>query len=473
MIKRWLKKVFLYLFLALTGIYLLLVVGLYTVSLFAGGDVDLSSSKKEVFSEHKMKLLDSGLDSLRERILLIRGAKKTIELEFFIFDLDDSARLLMHELIDRAQAGVKVRLLVDFSQPIFKLSPAYAKYLKEQGIEIRYYNTAPIYRFASVQHRSHRKILIADDLEAIVGGRNIADEYFDMDPVYNFLDTDVWVRGEIVPFIRQGFDQYFDSELASSPETESIDGEQYSRIVDFFKNREASSTILSKLNIDKHELPLHTCSNIIFITDPPSSSSDHRQIFSTLLELSADIEKRVDIESPYFVVGKGGYDIFKALSDKNIDLHVVTNGLYSTDATYVVSSLVYKLWSLSKIKLNLSVMNGNPVREQTSSDFVNVERWGLHAKRMVIDNKHTLVGTYNIDPRSANLNSELVIICKNNPQFAGEVLKSMDLRKSQSSRVITNGSVENYSAITDKASWKQQFTMYLMLPLTNMLEFLL
>lgn len=433
----------------------------------------MTSTKKQVMSEHKIQLLDTGLDSLKARINLIRSAKKTIELEFFIFDLDDAARLMMHEMIDKSKAGVKVRLLIDFSQPIFKLSPAYAKYLEAQGIEVKYYNTAPLYRFARIQHRSHRKILIADDQGAIIGGRNVADEYFDMDPRYNFIDTDILIKGEIVSFIREGFDQYFVSELATKPDSSDVDKESYARVTDFFKNRESTEKILAKLNLETLTRPEHTCNDITFVTDPPSSSTEHRQIYSTMVEMSKEIKSRVDMESPYFVIGDDGYDLFKKLSDNKIEFNVLTNSLLSTDATYVVSSLVYKLHALSKLNMSISVMNGKPVPEQSSKDFVDGARWGLHSKRMVIDNTHVLVGTYNIDPRSANLNSELIVVCRNNPALAREVLKSMDERMLQARRVLKNGQIENFFAITEGASAKQKIAMVLLLPLTNMFGFLL
>ncbi|MCC6137428.1 MAG: hypothetical protein IT287_02260, partial [Bdellovibrionaceae bacterium] len=340
-------------------------------------------------------------------------------------------------------------------------------------IEIKYYNTAPLYRIASVQHRSHRKMLIVDDNSAIIGGRNIADEYFDMDPEYNFLDTDVLVQGEVVKFIRSGFDQYFSSELAAVPDAESVDTENFARITDFFTNRQNSKKILEKLQINNYSKKEHVCTDVIYVTDPPSSSSDDRQIFATMVALSKDIQSRLDIESPYFVIGQGGYDLFKTLSEKNIEINVLTNSLVSTDATYVVSSLVYKLYALQKIKMSLSVMNGKPVAAQSSADFIQETKWGLHAKRMVIDQKHVLIGTYNIDPRSANLNSELIIICKDNKEFAAEVLKSMSDRKLQSRRVLNKGEVESVFAVTDGASFNDKLKMVLMLPLSSMFEFLL
>ncbi|MFT5447340.1 MAG: putative cardiolipin synthase [Gammaproteobacteria bacterium] len=101
---------------------------------------------------------------------------------------------------------MRARLLVDFSLAVFKLRPAYAHELAQAGVQARDYNTTTIARFFSVQHRTHRKILLADGRSAIVGERNIADDYFDLSAHYNFLDSDVSISGDIVGAMRESFD---------------------------------------------------------------------------------------------------------------------------------------------------------------------------------------------------------------------------------------------------------------------------
>ena len=146
-----------------------------------------------------------------------QSARKSIALEFFIYDVDDASRLLTQALIKRAREGVQVRILVDFSAPVFKLKPAYARLLGEAGVKVRYYNTSALYRLVSIQHRSHRKLLIIDEATVLTGGRNIANDYFDLSDHYNFLDSDLEVTGPIVKTVLQSFDVYWNSRLATEP----------------------------------------------------------------------------------------------------------------------------------------------------------------------------------------------------------------------------------------------------------------
>ncbi len=467
------RRCLLYFFCALVGLYFVIGLGLFTLSKLAVmNGVEMQSTRGEFKSPHKISLLDRGVDSLHARIQLIRKAQKSIEMEFFIFDLDQTSRLLMHELITKAQQGVNVRILVDFSKPIFRLKPAYAKYLSQFGIQVRYYNTAPLYRVVSIQHRTHRKMLVVDGAEMIIGGRNIADEYFDMDPEYNFLDSDIWVEGEVVQFVQQGFDDYFESEMAHTPEVELVEEDRFLETQSFFEDREALAQTLSLVQKhSQHEWPQYPCDDVVFVTDPPSIAEEHHEIFRELARLSKGIEKEVLLESPYFILGQGGLDIFEQLANRGVKVRVLTNSLNSTDATYVTSAMASKLFEIKKYGVELHLMKGNPSASQSS---ISTEaRWGLHAKRGVIDGKHTLVGTYNIDPRSANLNSELILICKDSAELAEATIKSMKERLLVARLMVAEGKLKDFSALSSGASFSTQVLMVLLMPLSSLFQFLL
>ncbi len=467
------RKCWIYTFLTLVGLYFFVAIGLFIISKMAVmKGVDMESTRGEFKSPHKITILDRGVDSLSSRIQLIRKANKSIEMEFFIFDLDQASRLLMHELIKKAKAGVHVRILVDFSKPIFRLKPAYAKYLSQFGIQVRYYNTAPLYRIVSIQHRTHRKMLVVDAEEMIIGGRNIADEYFDMDPVYNFLDSDILVQGEVVLFVREGFMSYFESKMAYQPDTEEVDPEAFEQTRSFFEDTNALGKTegLMQQNISRG-LPAFPCHHVIFVTDPPSIAEEHHKIFRELADLSKEVESDILIESPYFILGKGGLDIFKKLAERDIMVRVLTNSLNSTDATYVTSAMASHLFEIKKYKIDLHLMKGSPSPIQSSIAFD--ANWGIHAKRAVIDYKHTLVGTYNIDPRSANLNSELMLICKDSPDLAKAVASKMEERLAVANQMIHQGELKDFSALSSGASIKTQILMVLLMPLSSLFQFLL
>ena len=210
---RLLKKIALAIVAAVVAVYLVFAIGL-TVLEWVGREnnpgVEQSLIARST-APHTITHIDQGAASFQRRLELIASARTSIALEFFIYDVDDASRLLTQALIRKARDGVQVRILVDFSAPVFKLKPAYARLLGEAGVKVRYYNTSAFYRLVSIQHRSHRKLLIIDEETVLTGGRNIANDYFDLSDHYNFLDSDLEVSGPIVKTVLQSFDLYWNS----------------------------------------------------------------------------------------------------------------------------------------------------------------------------------------------------------------------------------------------------------------------
>ncbi len=172
---------------------------------------------------YQLTLVEYGEDALKLRIHLIRAAQRYIDLQNFILRKDDTGQLVLHELLDAARRGVKVRLLLDqmfsFSDVQYLLRLAMA----HNNFEIRFYNPS-FYKakmanhdwingmaccFRRVNQRMHNKLLVVDDLAGLIGGRNIADRYFDYDPNYDFKDRDVLVFGSTAREMRQSFDWFW------------------------------------------------------------------------------------------------------------------------------------------------------------------------------------------------------------------------------------------------------------------------
>ena len=174
--------------------------------------------------QHRLTLIEYGEDALRLRIHMIRAAQRYVELQNFILRGDDTGVLILNEMLDAARRGVKVRLLLDqmfsFSdvEYLVRLTMAHANF------EIRFYNPS-FYKakmanhdwingvaccFRRVNQRMHNKLLVVDDLVGLIGGRNIADRYFDFDTNYNFKDRDVVVFGEAVREMRESFDWFWE-----------------------------------------------------------------------------------------------------------------------------------------------------------------------------------------------------------------------------------------------------------------------
>lgn len=476
----FLRKVLRYSVLGLLGLifsfYLIFAFGLKVLEVIVTKNPEevaesLFARSKE---PHQLMHFDQGAASFHRRLQLIESAKKSIELEFFIYDVDEASRLLTQALVKKAKEGVAVRILVDFSAPVFQLKPVYARFLADSGVKVRYYNTSSAYRVVSIQHRSHRKLLIIDGATVLTGGRNIANDYFDFSTHYNFLDSDLEVTGPIVKTVLASFDVYWGSRLSVDPvlaETRDPEAER------FFLPKHADLEILGKVKsagesyVKQHQM--HVCNDLSFVTDFPNHGEASRKVFNAIVEVLRDAKKTVFVESPYFVIKSGGYSVLEDLQKRGIALSVLTNSLASTDADYAVAALYPRVGSLADTGLSLYAYKGQPLAGQSTGISGALTRWGVHSKRAVLDGDTTLLGTYNVDPRSANLNSELMLVCRNNPGLASEVLASIEARAKVSHLVIDRGSVVDRGLLLDNTSFGQKLRVFAEIPVANLFDFLL
>ena len=420
---------------------------------------------------HQITLIDQGAAALAYRLELIESARETLELEYFIYDLDPSSRVVTQALAARAAAGVRVRVLVDFSLPVLALRPAYARTLEDAGIEVRYYNTASVARLFSVQHRTHRKLIIADGQAAILGGRNIADEYFDLSPDYNFLDSDALVRGEIVQAMRESFELYWTSPWAQMLDEDDADGDAAAPDAErFLVPSPRDLDVARRARSLATDLPAHSCTDVRFVTDYPGLAVRNRQVYTAIVSLLTEAQEEVLAESPYFVLRGDGLAAVQALTDRGVRLSVLTNSLYSTDAYYTVGPLFFSLGALRKTGMQLFAYGG--AAPELPAGFAGSERWGVHSKRAVIDDQTILLGTYNIDPRSANLNSELILVCRDSPALAAQLRGDLQGRIDQAGRVLAGDTVARSALLGDASAW-DRLVMVVVAPVAIAFDILL
>ena len=446
-------------------VYTILAIYLYFSETKVNENQTLNSLAINSKEDHDFILINSGLQSLKRRLALIDNAKHSIELEYFIYELDLSSQIMTSHLIQAARRGVKIKILVDFSAPVFKLKPLYAGYLKKNNIEVKYYNTAPLANFISIQHRSHRKLLIIDSQSLITGGRNIGDDYFDLSSHYNFLDSDIEIKGPIVKEIQKSFMTYWNSDFAQAPQNVQ------EKDVASFINQEKVDQVEKFLSGHELSSQKFICNDIDFVTDSPGLEMENRKLYAYLSKKLGQAKSELVAESPYFVLKPDGLNLLKSIREKKIKQTFLTNGLYSTDAYYTISAFLPVMDDLEEMGTEIYIYNGNKPM-QSSFPLLVSNRWGLHAKRAVIDSKHTLVGTYNIDPRSANLNSEVLIACNNHEEIAKATLENMNQRRSQSSPLFQKKK-SAWSVLTEKASTTQVVQLIAAFPLAWLFNFLL
>ena len=347
--------------------------------------------------------------------------------------------------------------------------------LDKSGVEIKYFNTVSSLQVMSAQYRNHRKVIIIDGKEVITGGRNIGDEYFDLHEKYSFLDRDIVVTGELVSTIAKTFDAMFNSQLSvhvdrdylpypSDPKYRRGDQENYRGydidIKNWNKNVADAKSFLetpvdSKLLTEirkKGQIELNgvykgICNEITFRTEQPELGEINRKSNRIL---KFDVFNRIRfakesivMESPYFIIND---ELGRYLSDallRNIKVKALTNSLNSSDAPYVYAAFDTIIPKWLKRGLDAYIFIGSkPASYSVLEDQSGAARFGVHAKTMIFDHSDVMIGTYNVDPRSANYNSEMSITCDNNVELADVVQKDIDSRIESSIRLDTRQKIK-------------------------------
>jgi putative cardiolipin synthase len=475
---------------------------------------------------HKARLHDIGSLSLLERLRMIERAQESIDLEYFIYDRDPSGRVFTQALVDAAQRGIKVRVLLDTFLVKGEIDEFVGHLLKSKGVEVKYYNPSNILRLIKFQYRNHRKSLIIDRQEAITGGRNIADEYFDLKTDFNFMDKDIQIEGPIVETMSQSFDAYWNHQLSEFPKTpkKPFNGASASTVLDeasyfsledwsvsvsgydrlagkklksiaaeyqsFSKKEKAAIHFLSKTEDDaKLRITLEdfdntieggvgpegVCQKIGFVSDAPGwgrktwvKQKNTRDYVGSLM---SGVQESLMIDSPYFIPDKYTEPVLKKLTDDKKNIDVFTNSLYSTDAVYVnaVFNTVVHKWM--KRGVFPYIYNGKVLAElPVLNQEVAKARWGTHSKVFVFDKKTLFVGSYNFDPRSNRHSTELGFYCESE-ELAQATLEHITL-KQKSAHHITSKEKLNEVKFEGIAGNKR-ILYYVLKPLSLLLKNLL
>ena len=454
-------------------------------------------------SEHKLLLLNNGLASLEERLQMMERAQKSIDIEYFIYRTDKSAKLFTEVLLKKARQGVKVRMLLDYFMVKSDLSPFYAHELEKAGVEVKYFNTTSSLNAFSGQYRNHRKVLIVDGVEAITGGRNIGDEYFDLSHEYNFLDRDVHLTGAAVNDMQITFDKVFSSDkserVARDEKPDLNDGkymrdsgqdehayrydlqrweEKVAAAKKFVSGTDAKQTDLIRskgLEILGSEYRT-SCSSLVYQSEYPDANKENRKKNRILKhDLFGRIENAtssVIIDSPYFIVNDELKKSLETALSKKVPVTVLTNSLNSTDAIYVytVFDTIIKKWIHKGLETH--IFKGNrPKDYQVIPEMSGEARFGVHAKTFVFDDKDVVIGTFNVDPRSANFNVEMTITCENNKDFAAKVKEDIQSRINESLHLDSDEDVNK--AEFYQVGFTKKVLYYLLKIPSNLFDYLL
>jgi len=409
--------------------------------------------------------LEEGDVSMVARAWLTQTAERTIDVQYFIFTADNVGLIAVDYLLRAADRGVRVRLLVDD----FMLEADGTALLAldaHRNIEIRLYNpTTNIGKslptklfnlttdFRGFNQRMHNKTFIVDGQVVITGGRNIADEYFDYDHAYNFRDRDVLLLGGASADVQRSFDLFWNDAL-SVPVASLVRAEvspadtatAYRYLHDYACDpsnfwpqvRERIAAVPATFQRIRESGALVWTDSVTFVTDAPGKNAGADGLggggasTDELIRLIKGAQKSVTIQSPYLVTTTVSQQLFREAVARGVRVRILTNSLASTDNLDAFSGYQRERATLLAIGVELyefkpdaavrrQIMTG---ALQTTLDYAPV--FGLHAKSMVVDDHIAVIGTFNLDPRSANLNTECLAVIRD-AKLASALAHAMDV----------------------------------------------
>ena len=408
---------------------------------------------------HQLIMVDRGDDALALRLHLIRTATSSIEIQNYIFLLDDSGQLLLLELLAAAARGVQVRILVDslfsvpdenvqaaleLAHPNFKLR-VFRPVLEQSVLRDGEFIAAVFCCFHELNQRMHNKLMVIDDQHALIGGRNHSARYFDLDPRMVFVDMETLVTGPVAAQMRSGFDAFWQHPLAMPPRhtrrvsnqilndpPQQIDlelSDRLQRLHAEFGQGQWLDRLLSGHSFEVGEVEYFTDLPEARPDNAPTPSDDSTAWIHGLI---ARAEEEVVIQTPYVVLSDRFRDLLRAL-DPEVRVVISSNSLASTDAfpvyaisrkqrAFLLEALGIRFFEAMPFPDDLeklvpryqalvaeraagveTPMRGDPV--SATLDMPG-PRLSLHAKLVVVDRSHVIVTSHNLDPRSEIYNTE-------------------------------------------------------------------
>lgn len=381
-----------------------------------------------------MILIDDNIEAYAIRARSARSAERSLDVMYYIWKADQSGHLLARELVHAADRGVRVRLLLDdISQR--GMDHLLLALHAHENLEVRLFNPGRnrsgtlgrglelLLRASSMNRRMHNKAWIADNRIAIVGGRNVGDEYFDGAERVNFRDADLLLVGPAVEQTSEVFDQFWNSTAAipisalagrTKPEVP-----EYVRSGDDLRRSEGYKALLESAvsSMEKwlanHQV--HWSSKVKVVSDPPEKASPHEVhdkaaqplLIETLGAWMSPVEEQLVIVSPYFVPGREGTRWLSEQSARGRSVHVLTNSLAATDVVLVHSG--YAKYRRPLLQAGVHLHELTPDQDRSLS-WLGSSNASLHTKAFVVDSRRGFVGSFNFDPRSTWLNTEMGVL---------------------------------------------------------------
>ena len=379
-------------------------------------------------------LVENSYDAFAARVLAARAAGRSLDLMYYIWEPDLTGGLLADEVLKAADRGVRVRLLLDDFTTHGTVAP-YLALNSHENIEVRMYNPTRardnalqrglemLLRLVSATRRMHNKAWIADARLAIVGGRNIGDDYFDATEADNFRDLDLLALGPVVAEAEGVFDTYWNSAvvipitaLARGRMTPDLDRFR-ATVAETANSAEAQPYLdrvrerVSVLAMLVEPKAIHWTDNVAVYSDPPEKTLGADQdnwLIVKLMALMETAERELDIASPYFVTGVLGTAELVRLAERGVAVRILTNSLAATDY-FPAGFSGYANYRPTLLAGGVELYELRPQRERAHTVLLGASKLSLHTKAFTVDDRLGFVGSFNFDLRSAGLNTEMGI----------------------------------------------------------------
>jgi putative cardiolipin synthase len=401
------------------------------------------------------RTIPAGIEGFQIRMQMIDAAERTLDLQYFIFRGDETGRLLTEAVLRAADRGVRVRVLVDDADT--EAGDAQLDVIgAHAGVEIRIFNPFAyrgdakllraiefMFNASRLDYRMHNKLLVVDNAMALLGGRNIGDRYFQVDPESQFADEDVFVAGPIVPRLSATFDAYWNSDmaipsaalrLAKAPQptlAEHRDAlREESRAlkkagVDFLQRAESGEPLAG---IIADRLPLVWAHAQVVCDSPDKKQVREGDMVGHLMQRTvADAAGAVHSElllvTPFMIPGREGMQLIAKLRRQDVRVRVLTNSLESTPELVAHAGYMHYRLPLLEDGVELYETRSLPGKARGNGQAAALSRFGtysLHAKLFVFDRRRLFIGSMNFDQRSMHLNTELGLII-DSPELAEQV----------------------------------------------------
>jgi putative cardiolipin synthase len=394
-------------------------------------------------------LLEYGEGSLITRLWLLTEAKHSIDIQYFSFARNLTGLIACDYLVRAADRGVKVRLLVD--ELSGKMNSREIKILdRHENIEVRVYNAGIrvgradkklkylIRNRRRLTRRMHNKTFTIDGQAAIIGGRNISDEYFDFDGKFNFRDRDVLLLGKTAKDVEKSFMDFWNSPLTVAC-SELVGGTNKKFSIDAlfaklheFKSDTARFSKRIRERVDSFPLSFKKCistgdfqfaNSVSFVSDIPGKNEDRKNrnggiCDDTIVSLIKKAKSSIDVQTPYFITTDEARSLLKETVDRGVRVKVLTNSMASIDNLIAFSP--YKRDRKRNFKTGIDLYEFRPdaaerftiMSAERQAEFHYDPVIGLHSKSLIIDDHISVIGSYNLTPRSVNLNSECVVVIR-------------------------------------------------------------